>query len=349
MTSLRDRIGRKAQAALLQRKIDAKRAEGAAQARQRQKQLLEHYPNALRPAEEIARIRQYAGDVWRHPDHAEWLIAYAMLRGEFIEGCLPQSYFFAELQARWPVFGRLRARNMQRRLLMTDRFPDIAMRFNGHWFDRNDTPLELREVRNVVFADAEDVVVKVDRSKAGDGVSVVTRDDFDPAALPAGDLVIQTRVKPHPVLHALMPDNAVTIRVVTAKSATGQAEVRIAVIRVGNVDGMVRMGSTVKSRVIDDEGTLCAAGHDGQWRLVDRVVPEAEPFGGVKIPKYREIVELVTTLHNRCPLTNMIGWDLTVDAEGDIQIFEWNLGNVAISYSEAIMGPCFAGLGWEPR
>jgi hypothetical protein len=50
--------------------------------------------------------------------------------------------------------------------------------------------------------------------------------------------------------------------------------------------------------------------------------------------------------HARTPLVRCIGWDMTVDHEGGVQILEWNGGHRNIKFTEATQGPCFADLGW---
>jgi hypothetical protein len=47
------------------------------------------------------------------------------------------------------------------------------------------------------------------------------------------------------------------------------------------------------------------------------------------------------------PFVRCIGWDLTVDDQGAVQILEWNGGHTGIKITEATQGPCFADLNWH--
>jgi len=58
-------------------------------------------------------------------------------------------------------------------------------------------------------------------------------------------------------------------------------------------------------------------------------------------------VALVLRLHRARPYARLLGWDVTVDKNNDVQIMECNGGHCEIKSSEAMQGPCFADLGWE--
>jgi hypothetical protein len=52
-------------------------------------------------------------------------------------------------------------------------------------------------------------------------------------------------------------------------------------------------------------------------------------------------------MHRRMPLVGCVGWDFAVDADARPWLLEWNAVHNDIKVSEAMQGPCFAGLGWE--
>ena len=47
------------------------------------------------------------------------------------------------------------------------------------------------------------------------------------------------------------------------------------------------------------------------------------------------------------PYVRAIGWDVSVDKNDDVHVMEWNGNHNDIKFSEATVGPCFLGLGWE--
>lgn len=342
------RIQANLRASISRRSRERTRMSEAMKARKRQRELLAHNPECRPDEKTLREIRSYAQDVFGHVEHGDWLIAYTMFRGEFVPGWLSQSYLLAEILPTWPDHGRLRARTMQRRVLKTDRFPDRVVKMNGHYLTELGEPLSIDDVKEYAFNGKDRVVVKIDRSKAGEGVTIVAKEGFRTEDLPQEDLVIQSFVEPHPVLRRIMPAAPATIRLITVKPDLGPAQIRNACLRVGYKVGVAGLGLTVKTTIDDDTGSIGADGTDAKWAPIDRFHPDAPPFGGSVVPKYKEMRELCKTLHDRCPATNLIAWDLTVDENEEIQIFEWNLARVSITYQEATAGPIFTGLGWFP-
>ena len=70
-------------------------------------------------------------------------------------------------------------------------------------------------------------------------------------------------------------------------------------------------------------------------------------FSGVKIPAFAQCVATVLDLHQRIPFARCIGWDVTVDADENVQVMEWNGEHNDVKFSEATQGPCFSDLKWE--
>lgn len=309
--------------------------------------IAKHSPEKRLDAKTNALINEYARDVFGNENHAPWLQVYTMHRGEFVEGWLPQTYLFSNLIRDWPVHGRLRARTMADRLLLTDAIPILAIRFNNHWITRDGDPIEEQAIAGFLFSERDRVVVKQDRSLSGKGITIVGKADFDIGALPGGDLEIQDFVEPHPALRSLMPDHAATLRIVTVKPPGRQAETRSAILRFGSPgDEFIRTDFGTLVRVEKADGTLCAKGYGEFWVSRSSASPDGTPFKGFKVPYFDEVKSLCQTLHDRAPFSPLVGWDTTIDTENRIRIFEWNLSRVAIRFHEADDGPCFTGLGW---
>jgi hypothetical protein len=47
------------------------------------------------------------------------------------------------------------------------------------------------------------------------------------------------------------------------------------------------------------------------------------------------------------PHFTIIGWDIAISDNDRIELLEWNANRPEIKLSEATIGPCFLGLGWE--
>lgn len=348
--ALKKRIGTRAKGALEARALEAVYSRQKAAAEATKAKILANRPQNRVDDATRSKIVQYSGDVFGTPAHAHWLEAYATHRGTFIEGWLPQSFLFAELLAHWPEHGRLRARTMQGRLLKTDAFPDVMVRYNGYWLTPEGEQVPAEAVAGHAFAKSDEVIVKTDRSHQGSGTTRHNRGNFDVARLPDEDLVIQRYVAPHPVLAALMPDNAPTIRLVTVKPPGRRAEMRSGLIKIGRSgDAIMQALRATRVGILDDNGTLASEGFDDMWRPISAAPDTGASFADLKIPAYREAAALCMRLHDTCPASPLVGWDLTIGEDGKPWIFEWNMGPVGITYHEADHGPCFEGLHYTAK
>ena len=72
-----------------------------------------------------------------------------------------------------------------------------------------------------------------------------------------------------------------------------------------------------------------------------------EKLGGFKIPHHKDVIALVTNLHQAYPFAQTIGWDVVVDVDNHLHILEWNGGHSGIHFFEAAKGPLFSDLSWE--
>ena len=311
--------------------------------------VLKHRPENRIDEAMRKRAHDYAGDVFGTPVHAPWLEAYATHKGEFLEGWLPQSFYHAELLDYWPDIRRVRARTLQGRVLQTDAFPDVAIQYNGHWLTKEGDPVAREEVSELIFADCEEVVVKTDRSLQGLGTTRHHKSDFDINALPATDLVIQRYTLGHPDIAKLMPDNAPTIRVLTVKPKGGIAKARSSLIKIGRRGDAIMTAAASLWTMIAPDGRLAAQGYDNDWKPLSETPDTGVVFADVTIPSFAKAARLCERLHDGCPTSPIVGWDLTIDDNEEPVIFEWNIGNVGMNYHESEVGPLFADLPWTAK
>ncbi|MBR1595532.1 MAG: hypothetical protein IJ665_02410 [Phocaeicola sp.] len=61
-------------------------------------------------------------------------------------------------------------------------------------------------------------------------------------------------------------------------------------------------------------------------------------LNGYLIPSFTKVISFVKDLHNKLPFFNLIGWDISVDIEGNPVMIEWNR---SAELSQVAHGPAF--------
>ncbi|MEM6579212.1 MAG: sugar-transfer associated ATP-grasp domain-containing protein [Pseudomonadota bacterium] len=296
------------------------------------------------------RIRDYAIEVLGSKTHIPWLRVYAAYAGEWKEGWLPGNYFSRTVAPHVTLRTSAGAKSMIRRVLQDESVPDVGYFLNSFWLDRNYEEIPPGEIVDRLFEDRDSVIVKVDRSYAGKGVSRIRRADFDLAVIRRmGNVVFQRPIEQHEELDRFCSDNCATIRITTVKTPGTKARNCGGHIRFGrNGSDIVNVDEHVRAPVEDEAtGTVGARGNGKRWLTFETHPDSGLKFGGFVIPGYPEAVRLCEALHDRNPLSMIIGWDIAIGRDGEPIIMEWNLGRVGIRYMEAAQGPCFLGTGWE--
>ncbi|MEL7345977.1 MAG: sugar-transfer associated ATP-grasp domain-containing protein [Pseudomonadota bacterium] len=172
---------------------------------------------------------------------------------------------------------------------------------------------------------------------------------MDLNTLPDTDLVVQRYTPGHPEISQLMPDNTPTIRILTVKPKGGMAKARSSLIKIGQSGDRVMTAARSAWTIIGADGRLAKTGYDHEWRPIQTAPDTGVVFSDVVIPAFERATRLCERLHDGCPASPIVGWDLTISDDGAPVIFEWNIGNVGMNYHEADEGPLFADLDWTAK
>lgn len=105
--------------------------------------------------------------------------------------------------------------------------------------------------------------------------------------------------------------------------------------------------TAIKVPVRLDTGELHEMGYLPDWVPAIKHPDSGKAFLYQKIPGFREGVAACISLHKNMPYARVIGWDISINETGEPVIMEANGYHNDIKFSEALSGPCFAGLGWE--
>jgi hypothetical protein len=299
----------------------------------------------------IKSCDDYAIDVLGGKGHAPSLYVYSAYAGEFKDGWIPGTYYdLVVVPEKSGGFGSLSyLKSLAGLLFNSNHFPDIARVMQGVFYDQEFHIIEIQDLRDRLFCSSSRIVFKLDRSGNGRSVYVYNQDDFDPQqVLRLGDGVFQYFIEQHEALRMLSPSAAATLRMTTAVDKNGDASVRACYLRVGRKADLVIKSLTAMRIVVDPrDGSIAPRAFLPYFRQIAAHPDTDVAFDGGSFPYYSKCVEAVTDLHRRVPFVACIGWDVCIDSSNEPKIFEWNGQNNAISFGEAVQGPCFRGLGWE--
>jgi len=204
-------------------------------------------------------------------------------------------------------------------------------------------------VREVAFADGDEVYVKEEGAYQGRAVRRVGPREFDDAMGElTTDTVIQRPVVQHPWFDRLYPGATITMRITTTFTDEQGPRYRHGLLRTpfGGAR-IVKAGTNLLAAITDLEGSVAGDGVDGKWHPYDRHPDTGTVLEGLKIPHYRQAVETCLRLHAQVPHDPVIGWAVGINASGRTEIMEWNTGTIGIAIIEALAGPTFLGCGFE--
>lgn len=298
----------------------------------------------------LRRADEYAREELGSAKYAPWLQVYAAVSGGFREGWIPDNYYglVVDPQKSGKAAGVALLKSFTNRILNTNALPDLAYVIDGLYYSRDYRPIAESELIERLFERDERVVFKADNSFQGRSVTFMTRADFPRGAGRLPDGVFQAPIRQHGFFAAISPRSTATLRITTARELDGNVAVKAAYLRVGRAaDDIVTCRTHVRVAVDTHTGRLSDTGYLHDWRSTDTHPDTGFHFAGRVIPRFGQAAELCRSLHASCPHMLCLGWDVCIDQDEQPQIMEWNARYNDIKFSEATMGPCFRGLGWE--
>jgi len=292
----------------------------------------------------------YAREVLGSKIYAPWLYVYAAYRGDFREGWIPDNYYGEVVVPKIQGdYGKLSFNNLlSNSFFNTARFPDMAYYVNGQWFSKDLQPIQAAELLQIVFSNGA-ILFKTDHSFQGKGVHLFEKKDFNLETIQRlGNGVFQKFIRQHPFFDDFGIGATATIRITTIVNANCEVYCRAAYLRMGRKgETHVLSHTQVKVAIDITSGKLLEEGHLSSWESL-KCHPDTQiEFHGKTIPHFENAVALCQELHSRAIYIGAIGWDVAIDAFGEVYLLEWNGFHNDIKYSEATQGPCFADLGWE--
>ncbi len=293
---------------------------------------------------EIDSIYRKYGYKYSYDTH---ILTYS-ITGEFDAKILPEDMYRASLE--------LKLNNIEQKFVMSDKnyfemympevkFPDVIVRnINGVFYDDARNIISKEEADNLISG-YEKVVVKPSvENGSGRGVELVDVSNTNVTEKFGKNYVVQKLLRQHPFLSSLNQSSVNVIRIVTL-FLNGKVVPLTAALRYGgegsftdNKVGKDGKGMTVIG--VTKDGTLREKGYFSCGVSVSET-PSGRSFGGLKIPKFEEMVELAVKQHSRFPNIRIVGWDFTLNENEDIVVIEYNIKAPGVLYYQWVNGPLF--------
>lgn len=151
--------------------------------------------------------------------------------------------------------------------------------------------------------------------------------------------IVQQAVEQHPVL-ASFNESSVNIMRITSWSHHGQVHVLSPCIRIGTE------GQVTDVCIIDGVELVNSLGitPDGYFRSKianQQGILTPIDIGEVKVPQWDEVTAMVKRGHKRLKHFDLVGWDMTVDKDGQVICIEYNIKRPGCTFYQYVNGPFF--------
>ena len=263
---------------------------------------------------------------------------------------IPTSLYYTDIIGRINQMKFERAysdKNLTEFILKGIKYPETVLKnMNGYFY--LDGQAVDRETAIFACRNLDDVIIKptmqshgsgVKKFSSRDGITTIDNETVDHLFRRyRSDYIIQRVVHQHSQLAALNPSSVNTIRILTYRSGM-EILVPYTVIRIGrqgwDIDNETAVGISTR---INKDGTLARYAFGAPGNDYVEITDTGAILEGYQIPSYDEAIDTVKRLHLQLPYFNLIGWDISIDTEGDPVLIEWN---VWPELSQSANGPAF--------
>lgn len=298
----------------------------------------------------VQKCDEYAAEVLDWKGYAPWLYLYSAISGQFSEGWIPNNYYANVVIPKVNgSFGKLSdKKTLSTQLIRSESFPDILRSIKKKFYDNNYEVVGEEELPSFLFRETDKIVYKKDNSRQGRDVHVLKKENFsnfDTENIDDG--IFQSFIQQHGFFDDICSSSVQTVRITTI-SKGDKAEVRAAYFRVGRTENThVKSKSSLRLAIDINTGEIDERAYFPDWSTTMKHPDTDFVFKNKIIPQFSKAKELVVQLHKAIPYVGCVGWDVAINKNEEIEVMEWNGGQTAIVFSEALSGPCFADLGWE--
>ena len=151
--------------------------------------------------------------------------------------------------------------------------------------------------------------------------------------------IIQSKLEQHPDIARLNPTSVNTIRVMSYMK-DNEVIILYAVIRIGRMGQVVdnETAGGIKADIDLQTGRIKGPAYGSPTEQNMSQTDSGAVLDGYLIPSFPQVLDFVKDLHYRLPYFKIVGWDITVDKDGNPVMIEWNR---QAELSQVAHGPAF--------
>lgn len=256
--------------------------------------------------------------------------------GVFSKDYIPKDFYTMEILQKANVFQMREAyddKNIYDIILAGENVVHTILKnMNGYYYYEGKPVSEEEAIQ--LCQNMDKVILKPAMDKHGNGVKLVTvtNGKTNVNDLTIGELfkqykhnfLIQERVQQHKDLAALNPTSVNTIRILSYRSGM-EVLIIYSVIRIGRsgqvIDNQCAGGI---STTITQDGKLGKAAFGGYSEDNVLKTDTGITLEGYQLPSYDKAIEFVKRLHTKLPYFNIVGWDVSIEENGEPILIEFN-------------------------
>lgn len=151
--------------------------------------------------------------------------------------------------------------------------------------------------------------------------------------------IIQERFEQHEGISKLNPTSLNTLRVMSYRRGN-EVVILYAVIRIGRMNQVIdnETAGGIKADIDLQTGKIKGVAFGNPKEPLMPKTDVGTVLDGYQMPCFQKVLDLVKEIHLRLPYFNLIGWDMSVDKNGNPALIEWNR---AAELSQVAHGPAF--------
>ena len=285
--------------------------------------------------EQIKEAKQYFKDRIGFNIPIYWHQYYFKRTGFFYPEYIPTSLYRMELLGRMNQMqseNAYRDKNLAETLIKGILHPKTIVKNMNGYFYMNNVAVDKETVLRAC-SDMDDVIIKPSLLSYGAGFKKLSVKDGVTSEGETldhlfcsykSDYIVQQAVHQHEALNALNPSSVNTLRVFTYRSGM-EILVLYTVLRIGRLgratDNETAGGMSVR---INRDGTLAKYAYSKPGDDMIEKTDTGVVLEGYAIPCYDKAVNAVKVAHLQLPYFNLIGWDISINTDGNPVLIEWN-------------------------
>lgn len=275
---------------------------------------------------------------------------YKQFCGVFNPYYVPDDYYdFAEkvLNLRWSAYFLQHKCNLKYIIPSKNRAKVIVQKIDGHFVLEDNTEIS-KEAAIMRLKEHPSFMCKVARGTGGGkGVkkilleNVKDEDCLFEELLQGNDIEFEEVIQQNEFLAQFNPDSVNTFRFLTL-NINQKCTLLSAFLRMGAKGSYVDnlSGGSGVLVGINKYGCINSFGIDKNFKKM-YLSPTGLEFKGIKVPYYDNLTQQIIDFHKKIPFANLIGWDVTIDKEGNPIVVEVNLDKAIIEAHQVFNGPVF--------